>query len=240
MSIKEKVLIAFDKMFPKNIICGFCGKELFRDKSIRVCDECLNDLKPMEKSCEICGVEINDLSCVCDFCKTHKRSFKKAIACFPFGEKTKLIIHKFKYDGGEYLAEIISKFMVRSILDNRLDFDAILPVPLSHKRRRERGYNQSELLALEIGKELSKPVLADVLRKTKETEKQANLTFKQRAENLKDSFIVLNKTAVKVKRILLVDDVFTTGATVEEISSLLKRVGVKEVNVITFCHTLLK
>jgi len=238
VSLKEKILRIFDKIFPSKIICGFCGKELFKDGDIRVCDECLSKLKPIEKPCIKCGVEVKDLSSVCDVCKTKKFTFKRAVACFNFDEITKPIIHKLKYDGGQYLAEILAKFMAKVVLENEFDFDAILYVPMHNKRKIERGYNQSKLLAIEIGKILNKSVLENTLVKTKHTKNQADLSFKLRAENLKNSFEVVDKNVVKNKRILLVDDVFTTGSTVEEISKTLKQAGVKEVNVITFCHTL--
>ena len=238
MSLKNKILEIFDKVFPSKNICGFCGKELFKNEDVRICKECLNSLKPIEEPCIKCGVEVKDLSSVCDNCKTKKFTFKRAVACFNFDEITKPIIHKLKYDGGQYLAEILAYFMANKVIEYEFDFDAILYVPMHHKRKAERGYNQSKLLALEIGKILDKPVLENVISKTKHTKNQADLSFKLRSENLKNSFEILDKDAIKGKRILLVDDVFTTGSTVEEISRTLKQAKVKEINVITFCHTL--
>ena len=239
MKIKEKFLKFFYKIIPNKNKCLICSKELFLDTPKSICEDCLKRLKPIEKSCIKCGAELQDLSMVCDFCKDKKWEFKRAVACFTFDDFTRQIIHKFKYGFGEYLASVLAQFMVEKIEEFELDFDLILYVPMPNKRRNIRGYNQSKLLADEIAKILNKPVLDDVLFKIGKTKNQASLGYNDRIKNLRGSFAVVNKDAIKNKRVLLVDDVFTTGATVDEISRILRSSKVKEVNVITFCHTLL-
>ena len=239
MKIKEKILNVFDKIIPPKNKCLICQKEMFLDTEIGVCETCKNDLKPIEKSCIKCGVELKDLSMVCDFCKDKKHAFNRAVACFNFDDFTRQIIHKFKYGNAEYLAPVLAHFMCKKIEEFELDFDIILYVPLDIKRKKSRGYNQSEILAKEIGKLLNKPVFDDVLFKIGNTKNQASLGYNERLKNLKNSFVVANSNKVRAKKILLVDDVFTTGATVEEVSRVLNSAKVKMINVITFCHTLL-
>lgn len=239
MKIKEKLSSIFDKIVPNKNKCLLCLKEMFLDTPKGICEECVNKLKPIEKSCIKCGVNLQDLSMVCDFCKDKKWEFKRAVACFDFDDFTRQIIHKFKYGNAEYLSTVLAKFMVEKIEEFEFDFDLILYVPMSNKRKNIRGYNQGKLLADEIAKIVGKPVLDDVLFKIGKTKNQASLGYNERLKNLRDSFVVANKELIKNKRVLLVDDVFTTGATVEEVSRILKIAKVKEVNVITFCHTLL-
>lgn len=239
MKIKQKILEIFDKIIPPKNKCLICSKEMFLDKEKHICFECENALKPIGKSCIKCGAELKDLSTICDFCKDKKREFKMAISCFNFDDFTRKIIHKFKYGFGEYLSPLLAKFMAEKVVDFKVDFDYILYVPMTEKSKRKRGYNQSKLLACEIGKILDKQVLNDVLFKIGKTKNQASLGYNDRLKNLRDSFVVANKDVLKGKKILLVDDVFTTGATAEEISRVLKLAKAKEVNVITFCHTLL-
>ena len=239
MKIKEIISTIFDKIIPPKNKCLLCSKELFFDTEKQLCKDCEKALKPIEKSCIKCGVEIKDLSSVCAFCKDKKHEFKRAISCFNFDDFTSKIIHKFKYGNAEYLAPLLSKFMVEKLDEFEIDFDYVLFVPMTSKREKERGYNQGKLLAIEIGKMKDKPVLSDVLFKIGKTKNQASLGYNDRLKNLKGSFVVTNKDKIKGKRILLVDDVFTTGATVDEVSRVLKLAKVKEINVITFCHTLL-
>jgi ComF family protein len=112
--------------------------------------------------------------------------------------------------------------------------EAVVFTPMTKERESERGYNQAEILADEFCKIVGLPILKEALVKTKETARQATIsTAKQRRENLNGSFKVVNKSAVKGKNILLIDDVMTTGATVEILCELLKKAGAQSVTVLT-------
>jgi ComF family protein len=113
--------------------------------------------------------------------------------------------------------------------------DGIVPVPLSIKGLRERGFNQSLLIARVISKKISAPLLTDILIKKKETPPQIGLSAKERLLNLKNAFEV--KGNIKGLRLLLVDDVMTTGATVTECSKVLMKAGAKEVIVLTLARS---
>jgi ComF family protein len=114
-----------------------------------------------------------------------------------------------------------------------VEVDYIIGIPISSGRMKERGYNQTELIAKELGRILSVEYLPNALVKIKETEHQINLSKIERKNNVKDSFKFADKYDVKGKRVLLVDDIFTTGATVNECSKVLKKANAKKVIVAT-------
>lgn len=237
MSIKEKFLKCINKIFPENIKCQFCSSENFDDRKPLVCDECLSKLAHISKGCMKCGVEILDMAEICDVCKEYKPEFCRAVAPFNYDDFTKPLIYKFKYDNAKYLAEPFSEFMLKTLKEADIDFDVIVPVPLSLKREKLRGYNQSQLLANKLAEKLNVPVVCDCVVKKLDTANQASLGFLERTKNLEGSFEVVNRDAIFKKKVLLVDDVFTTGATANEVSKVLKKSGVKLVYVVTFAHT---
>ena len=119
----------------------------------------------------------------------------------------------------------------------KLYVDLIIPVPLCEKRLKLRGYNQSELLGKEIAKNLSLPLITNSLYRVKETLQQTKLNIMERQSNLKDAFVVKKKKMVKGKSVLLIDDVYTTGATSTEYARMLKLAGASAVYVLTVAHT---
>ena len=100
-----------------------------------------------------------------------------------------------------------------------------IPIPLHKTKKRKRGFNQSELIAKELSKSLNIPLKTDILVKTKKTQTQTNLTKEQRAENVKNAFIIKNPQSIEGKTVFLVDDVFTTGSTMKECAKTLKKAG---------------
>lgn len=134
-------------------------------------------------------------------------------------------IHRFKYSNVRGLAVPLGRLAVESLLRYDLPVDAIVPVPLHPRRLRERGYNQANLLATEIGKSRNLAVVDDVLVRVRSTMPQVGLSAKRRRENVKDAFRCTSAT-LQGHNVLLVDDVCTTGATLEACSLALRQVGV--------------
>jgi ComF family protein len=141
-------------------------------------------------------------------------------------------INRLKFYGVKRLAKPLGSLLC--IFDSS-GFDGIIPVPLSIRSLRERGFNQSLLISRVISKKFRVPLLMDNLRKTKETPPQIGLSAKERLLNLKNAFEV--RGSIKSLRLLLVDDVMTTGATVTECSKVLMKAGAKEVIVLTLART---
>lgn len=206
---KRKILHLF---FPNR--CPIC-QELINAND-RFCIECTDKLKMYNRNFEISEV-------------------KKFFACFDYDDNIKPAIFQLKsgicgnsdYAFGSYLAEVLR--------NENISTDIIVPVPLSLKSMRKRGYNQSELIAKILSIELNIPVCCAV-RKIRETKEQKNLEVDERKSNLKDAFDVINPETVRGKRILLVDDICTTGSTFHEIALVLKRNGAEEI----FCASVCK
>jgi ComF family protein len=159
----------------------------------------------------------------------------------PFGSPVvKKMIHQFKYGHLKSLAEplaslLIEHFTLAKTNKEEIWADSVLmPVPLHIKKQKDRGYNQSEELAKELSKVLKIPVISDMLTKIKNTESQMKLKKEAREENLINAFKISGGMSdipplAKFKKIFLVDDVYTTGSTMEECAKILKKAGVKSV-----------
>ena len=142
-------------------------------------------------------------------------------------------IHRFKYEAQPQLAEAFGALMGQAWLKSAIQIDALVPVPLHTARRRERGYNQSELLAAVISQQAGVP-MRNLLGRVRPTEQQAHLNAQARRANVKDAFHAA--AAVRAQRIALVDDVLTTGATLAECASALLQAGASHVTAVTLAR----
>ena len=218
-NLKDKFL---DLLFPRNFTCDFCGKEIDYSNT-HICEECYNSLPwTEEKCCNKCGGVVLGEEKFCIHCKTSPPDFFMARAPFEYKGVIAGKLKSFKYDNQRYLAETFAPFLAKTYKDNFFDVDIIVPIPLHEKRLLSRGFNQAELLANELSKLIDKPVV-NALSRIKETQFQASLNYDERQENLKDSFLITKE--VKSKKILLIDDIFTTGATIRTASKLLRKKG---------------
>jgi len=146
-------------------------------------------------------------------------------------------IKQLKYHGIKRLASPLSELLLKTSLP---DVDAIIPVPLHGKRLRERGFNQSALIAKGISKRLHRPLLINTLIRTRYTTPQVNLTAREREKNIKGAFSVIDGEDIQGKDIMLIDDVFTTGATVRECSKVLRKAGAGNIYVITLARSVVE
>jgi len=214
-------------------------------------DSILNFLFP-NHACLICKGELNNHTHqhLCNTCAENlpfctaqptlrdekaTQHFKTALAAFSYDGDIVPLILSLKYSNNGLVASALAPFMAGTLVKYFKEFKdtVLIPVPLSKKRAKKRGYNQAELLAKEISQVLDLPVLTSVLERTKSTEAQVKMTVVERAENLKNAFEVKTTDAVKNKNIIIVDDVFTSGATVNECARVLIKAGATAVNVIT-------
>ncbi len=221
MNIKRNLIkikdVIIDTLFPDNFKCIFCGRDITSDF---ICKDCLKqDIFNEGNRCQICDTQIKEDNVVCDHCKKSKRHFIKAICPFRYEGIVRKAILQFKSDGAKYLAKGFANFIAQQLEIKQIEFDIIIPVP-SHKNTiKKRGYNPAKVIAEELSKLTSKPV-KDVLYKITQTKNQKLLNYNDRQTNLENSIILLDNSIVKNKNILIVDDIITTGATIEACAKL--------------------
>lgn len=221
-----------NSLYPLDFTCNYCGKELKNPTRSGLCAECDSKLEYNNAGvCVCCGRPLDSETDYCLTCQNNKRYFEFARSPLVYDGISRKLIYQFKFNNKKYLAKYFSKLMVDTFLSNPFTVDCITFVPVSKSRFASRGYNQSELLATEIGSILKLEVV-DSITKIKETKDQVGLSGKERSENLKGAFKV-DKKLVKGKNILLVDDVLTTGNTASECSRVLLNAGAKSVEVLT-------
>lgn len=218
--------------------CIYCGEEKILSPSglCQHCQRIFEDGKKDFASCTLCPTFISIKEKYCINCQGGKDHwFDAAIAVFPYQGEIRKVIHEFKYRSAVKWAKPLGLFMAKAVRkDPRFqEIEMVIPVPLHESRKKTRGYNQSALLAKEIGRELGIPVAVDALKRIKDTPSQTGLDKKGRQENLVNAFETCSGNLLQEKIVLLVDDIYTTGATVETCSHILKKGGAKRVSVVT-------
>lgn len=236
----KKCLAAFkDALYPMNCTCDVCGEELVADTRYRLCSECVEKLPFVgEHRCLSCGMPLKDESDYCNRCQYEKFAFVKNRSPLTYDGETKKMIYALKFGRKKYIAQTLGALMADEFLKSGMQADIIVFVPMTQKEEKKRGFNQSALLAYEVGGRLNIPVLP-ALVKIKDTSAQKELHGKERAINLKGAFSCAFEQ-VKSRRLLLIDDIFTTGATANECAKVLLKAGAREVNVLTSAVTTLK
>ncbi|MDD3653539.1 MAG: ComF family protein [Desulfotomaculaceae bacterium] len=226
-----------DLFFPPRPECPFCGAS---SKVGVVCANCRLRFREyrMAPHCPRCGrimrPEIaipSDMVPLCRECRVHGWPFDLARALGPYEDNLKQVIHRLKYGGSRWLARPVASLMAEVLEFGEMPvmFDLIVPVPLSRDKLRHRGFNQSALLAKEIGTVLGIPVDERSLIKVLETPAQTGLNRTARQLNLRGAFQVANRSGIYSKDILIIDDVFTTGSTMSAVATTLKQSGAKQV-----------
>jgi competence protein ComFC len=157
-----------------------------------------------------------------------KRGFEAGFFGFYFEHRLREAIHAFKFAGRKDVGRKLVGLLSKKIIGLSAFVDYIVPMPVSAKRLKERGFNQSYIIAEELSRMIGKPVLHSSLLKVKETKDQYTLSKEERRKNVKGAFGVADTRGIRGKRVLLVDDLFTTGHTAAEASRALSRSGAKE------------
>lgn len=230
----------FEDLFFKNHGCLSCRKEVPDGTKFCLCDKCFHAMELLKgKVCETCGDAVLENNDFCDRCKSSKFDFDKSRSFAVYENVASGMVKRFKYSGKKYYSKYIAELM----FENKEYFesiDLITFVPIGKKRSKERGFNQAEELAKEIGK-LTNIEVVDLIDKVGSEKHQAGLTQKERQENLSGTFKLKDEVSMQIKNknILLVDDVFTTGATLSECSKVLKSDKKNKPNKI-YCYTFAK
>jgi len=231
--IRQNALIArlLNILYPSQ--CPMCAASSDVFNLSPICSSCWSEIRKYRgPSCRVCALPVvSEHSKVCGQCLKKTPPFSKVIAYGLYEDILAEAINQLKFHGIKRISKTLGRLLLSLDLP---ETDGIVPVPMTIKRLRERGFNQSLLIARVIAKESKVPLLMDTLLKKKETPPQIGLSAKERLLNLKNAFEV--KGNMKGLRLLLVDDVMTTGATVTECSKVLVKAGAEEVIVLTLAR----
>lgn len=229
-----------DIIYP--VRCPLCA-EIVIPKGDMICPACREKLPYInEPKCMKCGKPLeHEEKEYCNDCERKNYHFDKGYAVWHYNEDMKQSIADFKYHSKKEYA----KFYIDEILRyyghiiNKLSPDAIVPVPIHRSKHLQRGYNQADILAKGVGKGLDIPVISDMLIRNKKTLPQKKLSDTERLRNLSEAFQYNEKAVIQhneqIKKILLVDDIYTTGSTIEACTNVLKSNGITEVYYIVLC-----
>ena len=236
--VKDKFL---DVLYPE-YSCYVCGRELEKPEN-HICSSCAREMHPIEgNKCRRCGMPLVDGNQYCDTCQRREYGFDMARACYEYNSASRKIVTDLKYRKKKFVVPFMATEMLLKLEEFGAMPDIIIPVPISRNRRKERGFNQTELIADEMssitGDKL--PVVNDLIEKVVDSVPQAQLSGAQRLNNLAGAFRLSRRESLKGKRVLIVDDVYTTGSTVNEVAKIVRKLHPDEIYVLTFAKTVIE
>jgi competence protein ComFC len=213
--------------------CVVCSAQT--SAGVLLCERCEDEARPIESPyCQQCSLpfdgEITE-EFRCHNCEDRRFHFLTAVSRYRARGVVRDLIHRFKYGREYYLRHQLAEWAAAGLDDERLrtpDFDAFVPVPLHSARKREREFNQAEAIAELLGRRCGKRVV-NALQRIRYTDSQTRHDRAERMENLRGAFRVRHPDAVLNRHLVLVDDVFTTGSTVEECARVLTEAGAASV-----------
>ncbi len=206
LKIQEKIL---NLIYPQT--CGICGKIATNS----LCKKCEIELKKQEES-QIIGNNKEEIE---------NKNFDELIYMFKYEGQIRKLILDYKFNEKSYIYLTFVNFLLKNkkIFEKIKNYDTIIPVPISKKRNKTRGYNQSLLIAKEIAQQTNLELVNNCLIKTKNIIEQSKLNKEDRTKNIQGVYELKNKKMIENKKILLIDDIYTTGSTVNECSKILRK-----------------
>ena len=229
---KEAIL---NILYPRR--CPVCGG-IVKPAGRLICPACFRELSFVKSpTCKKCGKEIEDDTMeFCEDCMAHRHVYEYGAALLNYNDAAKNSMVQIKYHNKrEYLDFYGAALAVRyERTIRKMNVDVIIPVPVHPSRRRKRGFNQAEVLAKIVGERLGIPVRTDLLKRTKKTLPQKELSAGERLKNLSGAFRS-EEIPQEIRRVLLVDDIYTTGSTIEACTRALKASGVQTVYFVVIC-----
>ena len=232
-AVRQWVEHAIGLVYPRN--CLFCSMALAEQERGVICAACLSTAQRIEPPfCQQCALPfagaVTD-AFVCGYCHDLQFAFTRAVCGCRAEGIVRESIHRFKYNHEMYLGPHLAEWLTeaaRQWIDWQA-VDAIVPVPLHPRKKREREFNQSEYLSASLSRHFDRPALVGQLRRVRDTVTQTALGAEQRDRNLRNAFAARQMDVFSGKRLVLVDDVFTTGATLNSCARILRRAGARSV-----------
>lgn len=208
------------------VLCGHPGANR------ALCPACIRDLPRFSaQACHQCGLplESSDSAARCGHCQQNPPAYDRVVSRFAYAQPVSQLVANLKFRGQLHLARLFGELMAESMLFRDNGVQALLPVPLHPARLRQRGFNQALEIIRPLARTLDLPVFADGIVRIRDTQPQSDQTAAQRASNIRGAFR-LNKTP-PYSHIAIVDDVMTSGHTVDEIAQLLRAAGIEQIEV---------
>lgn len=220
-------------LFPS--FCPLCKKPSMSHKTAPICHECWEGIPQYQgPQCLTCGTPLpSEHSTSCGECTRSKPTFHTARSYGLHSGILKETVNLLKFHGMKRLSKPLSEKLIRIEMPN---VDIVVPVPLHRKRLRMREYNQSALIAKHVARHLEVPIAVNTLIRIRETRPQVGLNAQERRKNIRNAFSITDDHLISGKQVLLLDDVYTTGATVRECSRILRKAGARDIFVITLTH----
>ena len=206
-----------------------------------ICDSCEQSLPWIKKACFQCALPLADdasENVLCGRCLKKKPYFDDSRSIFSFEKGIIGLIHKLKFHDKLAISRLLGYWLANTVVTKMEKPDCLLPVPLHNKRMKQRGFNQSIEISRALKKAWEIPLEMDMVRRVRETQSQTGLDVKQRKKNMKGAFEVLG--VINYQHVAIVDDVVTTGSTVNELARILKRNGVKKVSIYSVARAPIK
>ena len=217
--IKKILAIIEEAIFPQ--VCGICGKI----NKEGLCTKCKNTLEKLA---------------IFEVTKKGKKEsdFQELISIFPYEGIVRQLLLAYKFDEKPYMYVCFVNFILKNkkIFKKLQSYDTIIPVPISKKRMKERGYNQSLLIAKKLSKDVIIDLQTNCLFKTKNIIEQSKLNKEQRKQNIQNVYELKNREIINNKQILLIDDIYTTGSTVKECARVLQQANPKRIDVLVIAR----
>lgn len=214
-------------LFPKKIKCLVCDREI---EGHFLCDICLASVQfNIGRTCMSCGRMIYDQALLCHHCKGLIRHYDDGFSAVLYDDFIKGLLYQFKYNNKTHLGEYMAIEILERLKKSQVDYDYIVPVPLHKRRYRKRGYNQAAIIAEFLSRYSGIPI-RQPLKRIKRTKALNKLNYGQRKIVLEGAF-----ESDKISgNIILIDDIFTTGSTLNACSETLKKAGAGYITIATF------
>ena len=226
-----KTNLLLELIFPRR--CAVCDGILPLGQK-EICEECKKKIQYSTGfACFKCGKPVKEEEEYCYDCRNRKHYFKQGAALFPY-EYIRFSLYRFKYSGRMEYASFYGRQMAYRMEDKRRLWrpQALVPVPLHKRKKKKRGYNQAELIARELSKYWKVPVVTDLVVRTKNTRPMKEIVGTDRQNNLKKAF-KLGANDVKLNTIIIIDDIYTTGSTIDAVSKICREAGITNIYFLT-------
>lgn len=219
-------------------LCFCCEKKILEGYLCQNCQEKLMFLHP--PLCRFCAKPLRkNLTNICKNCQKKTFPYERLLSILAYKEPLISLIHPFKYTNCDYLGKFLSSLMInrlKKIGFKGYDYDFVTAVPMHKYKLKSRGYNQAEILGKSLSNYFQIPFQNDIIYDISIRPQQVKLSFQKRKENIEGAFKVKKK--LKDKKLILVDDIFTTGSTVKACSKALKDKGAQKITVMTLAKTI--